>query len=64
VDLEEIAAERLWGRDQARTFGVVASVYSGLPEGVHLWGGDGLFRRLEVGDLGAVRDFGRGLIAR
>jgi 5-methylcytosine-specific restriction endonuclease McrA len=64
ADLDEIVIEQRWTRDRARTFGVVASVYSGLPEGVRLWSGDGRFKRLGTGDLDAVRDFGRSLIAR
>jgi len=61
-DMDEIAAEARWNRDRARTFGVVASVYRGVPDGVRLWAGDGRFRRLEVADLPDVRAFGRGLV--
>ncbi len=60
--LDELAATAAWSRDRARTFGVVASVYQGLPEGVRLWAGRAGLRRLESGDLSGVHGFGRGLL--
>jgi hypothetical protein len=62
ASLDEIAVEQRWTRDRARTFGVVATVYSGLPDGVRLWSGDGRYRRLLVEDLVEVRRFGRDLV--
>lgn len=60
--LDEIAQEARWPRERSRTFGVVASVYQGVPDGVRLWAGDHL-RRVEPSDLGEVHAFGRGLLA-
>lgn len=60
--LDEIAASTRWPRDRARTFGVVASVYQGVPDGVRLWAGADRFRRVDVVDLPEVHGFGRGLI--
>lgn len=61
--LDAIAAAHRWSRDRRRTFGVGASVYQGLPDGVRLWRGGNDLRRLGELDLGAVHAFGRGLLA-
>lgn len=60
--LDEIASGARWPRDRARTFGVVASVYQGVPDGVRLWAGADRLRRVEVTDLPEVHGFGRGLV--
>jgi hypothetical protein len=63
AQLDEIAASTRWPRDRARTFGVVASVYQGVPDGVRLWAGGDRLRRVDVADLPEVHGFGRGLLA-
>jgi hypothetical protein len=60
--LDAVAAAARWPRDRSRTFGVVASVYQGLTEGVRVWGGRGQLRRLDGAALAAVHGFGRGLL--
>ncbi len=60
--LDEIAGGARWVRDRTRTFGVVASVYQGVPDGVRLWSGGDRLRRVDIGDLGEVHGFGRGLL--
>lgn len=62
--LDEIAGAARWARDRERTFGVVASVYQGVPDGVRLWSGGDRLRRVDVGDLGEVHGFGRGLLGQ
>ena len=62
ADLDTIAAAARWPRERARTFGVVASVYQGIPEGLRLWAGDTGLRRVGPADLPAVHDFGRSLL--
>lgn len=59
--LDEIAGETRWPRDRARTFGVVASVYQRVPDGIRLWAGVDRLRRVDVADLAAVHGFGFGL---
>jgi hypothetical protein len=60
--LDEIAGEARWARDRSRTFGVVASVYQGVPDGVRLWAGGDRLRRVNLDDLPDVHGFGRGLL--
>ncbi len=60
--LSEIALAENWGRDRARTFGVVASSYQSVTEGIRLWQGGEALRRLSVEDLSPVMAFGRGLV--
>ena len=60
--LDEIAGAARWARDRQRTFGVVASVYQGVPDGVRLWSGGDRLRRVDVGDLPDVPGGGRGLL--
>lgn len=60
--LDEISSEARWARDRRRTFGVVATVYQGVPDGVRLWGEKGL-RLVAVSDLAAVHGFGKALLA-
>lgn len=62
--LDEIAASSRWPRDRARTFGVVASVYQGVPDGVRLWAGAERFRRVDLVDLPEVHSFGQGLLGQ
>ena len=61
--LGDIAATVQWGRNKARTFGVVASGYQSVTEGIHLWQGGAGLRRLSVEDLMPVWAFGLGLVA-
>jgi hypothetical protein len=60
--LDEIAGEARWARDRGRTFGVAASVYQGVPEGVRLWAGGDRLRRVDADDLAIVHEFGRALL--
>ena len=61
--LDEIAGAARWSRDRVRTFGVVASVYQRVPDGIRLWAGGESLRRVDVDDLPDVHGFGRGLLA-
>jgi len=61
--LDAIATEVAWPRDRRRTFGIVAGVYRGLPDGVRLWAGGDRFRRVELADLPRLSTFSRGLLA-
>lgn len=59
--LDEIAAESKWSRDRVRTFGVAATAYRRVPDGVRLWMGERGLRRLGLTDLPEVHRFGREL---
>ena len=61
ADLDAICGQTGHPRDPRRTFGAVAGVYLGLPEGVRLWGSGGL-RRLEGEGLWAARRFAEELL--
>ena len=61
--LDAIAGATRWARDRERSFGVVASVYQGVPDGVRLWCGGDRLRRVDVGDLSEVHGFGRSLLS-
>ena len=62
-DLDQVADATGWARDRGRTFGVVAGVYQAVPEGVRLWAGLDVLRRVAAGaHLAAVHGFGRGLL--
>jgi 5-methylcytosine-specific restriction endonuclease McrA len=63
-DLDAIAEAASWPRDRSRTFGVVASVYQGVPDGIHLWRGGASFRRVDLANVPAVHAFGASLLAR
>ena len=64
AQLDQIAAQARWSRDQGRTFGIVAGVYQSLPDGVWLWGGKGNLVRAEQQVLEQLHQFGSGLTAR
>lgn len=62
--LGDIADDLHWPKDVARTFGVVASVYRGVPDGVRLWAGGDDLRRIGEADLPVVHHFADGLAGR